>query len=300
MTTQYDVIVIGEGIAGLTAAGLLARPGCRVASFEAKVFGGLILNLSELDPVPQEVPTSGAEWASDLLEKNVARGVVRFEEAVASIVNAEPGWLVQGESTSITARHVIVASGARYKPLGIEREAEFEGRGLSHCADCDGPMLSGKAVVVVGGGDSALQEALIVSAYASTVHLAVRGDRLSANQRLQQAVAEASNVQVHFHCEVMGIEGDEGVTGIKVRGSSGGIASIACAGVFPFVGLLPNTEFLPAALERDSNGALVVDDRLETSMASVYAIGAVRSGGDGLLSGAVADASRVADAIAKA
>src|SRR5262245_23976412 len=152
----YDLIVIGEGISGLTCANEAARSGLKVATFEANLFGGLVINVNELDGYPPDRETSGADLASGLMEANAGLNIASVQEAVTAVTPANGGFRIGGH----TARQVVAASGARMKKLGVPGEAEFEGRGVSQCADCDGPMFQNEEVAVVGGGDSALQEAL--------------------------------------------------------------------------------------------------------------------------------------------
>jgi thioredoxin reductase (NADPH) len=299
MSNHFDVIVIGEGIAGLTAAGLLASRGVRVASFEGNMFGGLVLNLVHLEPAPIDAPSSGSEYAANLLSANMDSGVTRFEEGVKSLTARQSGYLAATDATSIEAPCVVVASGARWKLLGISGEAEFDGRGVSHCADCDGRLFSGQNVVVVGGGDSALQEALVLSAYCKKVHLFVRDSAFKAQRRFVDAVKDKANVETLFGTEVVSIEGERDVAAVTVRSvTTNETRRIACSGLFPFVGLVANTEYLPSTIQLDSEGRVVTDDKCATTLPRIWAIGAVRAGGDGLLSGAVKDAQIVADAIA--
>ncbi len=296
---SFDVVVIGEGIAGLTAAGLLAKGGRRVASFEANAFGGLVLSVNQLDPAPAGVSASGADYAAALLMGNLKAGVTRFEEPVQSVARGDAGLVVSGQANSVQAPHVIVASGARFNPLGVPGEQDFDGRGVSHCADCDGPMVQGGEVVVVGGGDSAMQEALVLADFASKVHLLVRGTELHGQRHLAEAVRARPNIELSLGTEVTAIEGEKVVKAVVARAlADGSTQTIACAGVFPYVGLTANTGFLAELIERDSQGRVKTGQNLATRTPGLWAIGAVRSGGDGLLSGAVADAATVAAAIA--
>jgi thioredoxin reductase (NADPH) len=299
MSDHFDVLVIGEGIAGLTAAGLLASHGLRIASFESNMFGGLVLNLTHLKPLPEGAPSSGAEYAANLLAANLDNGVSRFEEEVKSLTATGAGYLVSTGTSRIEAPRVIVASGARWKVLGVRGEAELEGRGVSHCADCDGRLFSGQRAVVAGGGDSALQEALVLADYCKTVHLVVRGSAFRAQPGFVDAVKARTNIEAVFGEEVVSIEGTSDVTAVTVRRIiTGETYSIACSGFFPFIGLVANTAYLPLTIQLDGEGRVVTNTKCATSLPGVWAIGAVRAGGDGLLSGAVTDAHVVFDTIA--
>ena len=243
MSNHFDVIVVGEGIAGLTAAGLLASRGVRVASFEGNMFGGLVLNLIHLEPAPPGAPSSGSEYAANLLSANMDSGVTRFEEGVKSLTASQSGYIAATDTTFIEAPRVVVASGARWKLLGISGEAKFDGRGISHCADCDGRLFSGQDVVVAGGGDSALQEAVVLSTYCKKVHLVVRDLKaFKAQQRFSiDALKERANVETLFGTEVVSIEGERDIAAVTVRSvTTNETYGISCTGLFPFVGLVAN------------------------------------------------------------
>lgn len=292
----FDAIIIGEGVSGLAAANALARSGLRTATFEAQLFGGLVLNVNELDPAPEGRTVGGAEYASELMQSNSELGVTSIPEAVTSITPGGELIKVATGSAAYEARSVVIASGASLKKLGVPGETEFEGRGVSQCADCDGPMFQNEEVVVVGSGDSALQEALVLAKYCSRVHLVCRGTRFRASRHFVERVGAEPRIATIWGARVEEILGSKTVEKVRIR-RDGVPEEIACAGVFVYVGLAPNTAFLPAAVARDDAGFVRTDDSLATSAPGLWAIGAVRSGFPGLLSDAIDDAKRVAAAI---
>ncbi len=178
-------------------------------------------------------------------------------------------------------------------------EAEFEHRGVSQCADCDGPMYKDEEVVVVGGGDSALQEALVLAHFCKKVHLVHRDAKFSARQALIDAVAAQPVIQPIWNSTVEAIEGAEMLNKVRVKSADGKTTDIAAVGFFAYVGLEPNIEFVPAEIKREANGRLVTDAALQTSMAGVFAAGVVRAGCGGMLADALADGEKAGAAAAK-
>ena len=294
---RYDLIVIGEGIAGLTCANRAATAGLRVATFEATLFGGLVINVNELDPVPEGRPHSGAELASELMQANAEAGVSSIQEPVTSIDAGGALKRITTASGTYEAPSVVIASGARVKRLGVPGEAEFEGRGVSQCADCDGPMYQNEDVIVVGGGDSALQESIVLAQYCKRVHLVHRGTRFRAKEHFQAQVKANDKISVIWNATVEEIAGSKMVEKARVKHRDGKAEELACAGVFAYIGLEPNSDFA-AALERDSEGFIKTNAQFEAGARDVYAIGAVRAGFGGTLTDAIAEAERVAQSIA--
>ena len=297
---QYDVIVIGQGYAGLTAAKLAAQRGFRVLNIEQNCMGGLIMNINELDPAPEGAEHVGADVASGLAMANMDSGIEMPTESVTSIAPEGEAWRVRFESgSSHTARHVIVASGAKLRKLGIPGEEEFFGQGVSECADCDGPMFRGMETVVVGGGDSALQEAAALAEHASKVTMIMRGSGPRARQSFRDRVAGNPKITQLFQTEVTAIAGTpgKGVERVQLRSADGKISSLQTGGVFIFIGLEPNTSFVPAEIERDETGALKAGTDCSTGAKGLWVIGAARSGFGGLLTDAHEDATRTVAAL---
>jgi thioredoxin reductase (NADPH) len=289
----YDVIVIGEGVSGLAAAGALAEAGLKVATMEAQLFGGLVINVNELEPVPAGHPASGAELAAELMQKNAERDVTSIQEAATALRDLGATKEVVTDSGTYTARRVIVASGARLKKLGVPGEAEFEGRGVSQCADCDGPMYQNEDAIVVGGGDSAFQEALVLARYCRRVFLIHHGDSFKAASHFVDQVKANGKITIMRKATVDAIAGDKMVERARVRHTDGRAEELPCAGVFAYIGLEPNTAFLPQDVNRDTAGFLRTNDSLETTLPGTFAVGAVRSGFGGTLMDAMNDARKV-------
>ncbi|WP_250518409.1 FAD-dependent oxidoreductase [Caballeronia sp. ATUFL_M1_KS5A] len=290
---DFDAIVIGQGYAGLMASKLAAERGLRVANIEQMFAGGLVMTVTELDPAPPGDEHSGPELTANLAMSNMDRGIESVNDTVESVSRRfDQSWIVKTGSGEYTASNVIVATGATLRKLGVKGEEEFVGRGVSTCADCDGPLYQDREVVVVGGGDSAYQEALALTMYASKVTIVIRGAAARARAEFVERAASEPKIVTLTHTAVTEIVGDaEGVTAIRVS-TEGSEATLDTAGVFVFVGLESSNAFLPDDIARDAEGAIVVDARGQTTLPGVWAIGAVRSGFGGLLTHAQADAER--------
>ena len=293
--SKFDVIVIGAGITGLTAAKCAAQSGLATANIEALLFGGLVININELDGEPHG---SGTELASNLMMEVSDLGVANIAETVTALAREGDLLSVATDAGQHRARAVIIASGAQLRRLGIPGEAEFEHKGVSQCADCDGPMYKDEDVVVVGGGDSALQEALVLANFCKRVHVVHRGTKFRARRHLVDAVTARNNIQPLWNTVAEEVLGTEMVTRVRVRNVlDGATTEIPCTGLFAYIGLEPRCEFAPPEIQRDANGGLMTDASLQTAMIGVYAAGAVRAGYGGLLTHAVAEGDAAARAL---
>ncbi len=295
MSSKFDLIVIGAGIAGLTAARCAAERGKSVCLLEAELMGGLVVNVGKLEGYPTVEDVSGIELAMTLAEQCMTLGVQITEEPVESLSVEGDDKIVKTAASEFRAPRVIVASGAKLKQLGVPGETELYGRGVSQCAFCDGAMFAGQEVVVVGGGDAALQEALHLAEHCSKITLVVRGNRLRARQSYITRAADDPKFAFRWNTVVEAVEGGDGVEGVMLRDTQNDTTeSFACTGVFVFVGVAPNTEYLPESVECDEAGGAVVSASLETSETGIYAVGAARSGYLGQVANAVGEGTAAA------
>lgn len=297
----FDVIVLGQGYAGLVTARKAAAQGLRVATVEAMFPGGLITSINELHPVPEGLAPCGPEMTADLSIDVMDSGVHTVSAVIDSVEAADGLWQVNADGEVLKGRHLVIATGARLRKLGIPGEAEFEGMGVSSCADCDGPLIQGKPAVIVGGGDAAFQEAVALAAYASTVRILMRGAQPRARAEFVEAVAAHPAIEVIANVRVSEILGASpgGVTAVRVVGDDSDVLDLPTSAIFAFAGLVPAAEYLPGTFARDDRGAVVVTDDRRAGQPRAWAIGAVRTGFGGLLSDADVDAEVVVAAIRK-
>lgn len=286
---EHDIIVIGAGVAGLTAARVAAEAGARVMLVERLGAGGQISTIDQIENFPGHSVIGGYELGPMLQDEAEAAGANMALAEVTGLTPVDGSWHVQIDAGDITARCVILACGSTRKPLGVPGEAALAGRGVSHCASCDGGFFRGKRVVVVGGGDSALDEALVLAPLVGEVVLVHRGDAFEATQGQEAVLRAQANVSTLFRTEVTAVEGDDtGMTGVMLR-SAGETQLLSAAGLFVYIGLAPNTGLVEGLVERDSDGRVMVSDRLETGAPGLFAAGDLRLGSRAMLDDAVAD-----------
>jgi thioredoxin reductase (NADPH) len=295
----WDVVVVGGGIGGLSAAWYCARRGLPTALLERQgLLGGQVATVNALDDWPSTSDVSGVELAAAMNEKLTNTAVEVSYEGVVEVKLAHDLLLVKTSERTFRTRRVIAAAGAALRPLDVPGGESFRGRGVSQCAHCDGHFFRGEDVVVVGGGDSALQEALVLAPLARSVTIVVRS-RLRAKRAYVERAASAANVKFVWDSEVDAVLGNGTVSGVRLRNvDTGKTAELACSGVFPFIGVEPNADFLPPSIRRDDHGRVITDERMRTAEPAIFAIGALRSGFSGELTGAAGEAAIAAAAVA--
>lgn len=288
-----DVLVIGGGVAGLTAVLQAAKLGWRCVAFTGfEPPGGLLAGVESIQDIP-DYPSgiAGYDLGPIMQEAAMDAGVVFLSERACLISRDTDGWVVHGEKTVVETRVVVLAMGMRLRSLNIPGETEFAGRGVSHCASCDAPLLRGHVAAVIGGGDAACQEALTIAKSATEVHLLVRGKSLRARRDWQLRVAQQTNIRLHLHTSVIAIRGDSaGVNAIEVQDGR----RLEVRGVFAYAGLEPCTDIVRELVSFDQHGRILVDQDMQTSQSGLMAAGSLRSGSNGQASQGIEDGRRVA------
>jgi thioredoxin reductase (NADPH) len=294
-----EIAVIGGGLAGLAAARHAARLGRLVTLFEMTgLYGGLVATVDHVDGVPVPGKFSGQDLAIHLLEDARKNGVRIIDTGIAILDADAHLTLTTHDGTTHQPDAVIIASGASLRRLGVPGEDAFTGRGVSRCATCDGGFFRNQDVVVAGGGDAAVSEALVLAKTSRRVIMVCRSP-LRAKREYADKLAARENVEFVWDSEISEVLGDNGVSGVRVRHvKSGASANIACAGLFPFIGGVPNSDFVPAAW-RTASGHVHTDAGFATRNARVFAVGAVRAGYGGNLVEAMAEGVGAAEAAAR-
>lgn len=280
MAETYDIVVIGGGAAGFTAGMYGARDRCSTLVIERMAPGGQVLNCEHIENYPGFPDGVAGYTLGPLLQQQAMQLGVQVQLTDVESVSLDGATvLLQTGNGTLQARVLIVASGSSFTALGVPGEAEFEGRGLSHCAPCDGAMFMGEPVAVIGGGDAALDEGLYLTQYASQVTVVHRREALRACQSLQERARANAKMVFRWNTVVRAVEGgDSGVQRLQLEDvKTGEVSVLEVTGVFPYLGLTPNTQFLPASVPLNAAGQIITDLRMRTTVPGVLAAGDVRA-----------------------
>lgn len=298
-TREFDVAIIGQGPAGMTAALYAARAGLTTASFERMGPGGQMVDTEQLDNYPGFAEGVQAFDLAFAMSAQAARfGAVSLNEEVTELdLQANPKRIVTALGNEYRVRAVIIATGAEPRPLGVAREQELAGRGVSYCATCDGGFFRGKEVAVVGGGNTAAGDAIYLSRICSRVHLIHRRDALRADAVYTKPLAELPNVTMHWNSTVETLHDEAGVlTGLTLRDTqTGELSRIDSSALFVAVGTKPKTALVEdSGIELDKAGYIVADETGKTSIPGVFVAGDARTKALRQVSTAVGDGANAA------
>lgn len=275
---MYDIIIIGGGPAGLTAALYARRADKKVLVIEKETFGGQITFSPKVENIPGFLELSGNEFAEKLVEQVISQGADFESCEVLKIIDGNVKTVVT-DSGNFEGKAVIIATGAKHRTLGLPNEEELIGEGISFCAVCDGAFYRNKTVAVVGGGNSALQEAILLSDLAKKVYVIQNLDFLTGEQKLQEQLRSKENTEIICGTVLEKYKSENGeITGIIVKKQSDGTESeIAVDGVFLAVGLVPQNEYFKDVIELDSYGYAVSDETCKTKSNGIFTAGDCRT-----------------------
>ncbi|MBC8440184.1 MAG: thioredoxin-disulfide reductase [Deltaproteobacteria bacterium] len=289
---DYDLVIIGAGPAGLTAGMYAARARMNVLLLEKTVPGGQILVTDWIENYPGfPEGISGFDLAEKMKTQAEAMGLKIETAEVHSLNLSKELKEIVLKDRSITTKSLILASGASPKNLGIG-EDKFMGKGVSFCATCDAPFFKDKTVVAIGGGDTAVQEAIFLTKFAKKVYLIHRRDELRAAKILQERAFKNNKLEIIWDSVATGLDGFFGLESVKVKNvKTHEEKTLKADGCFIWVGILPNTSFLNDTIETDEFGFILTDKKMQTSVPGVYAVGDVRDTPLRQISTAVGDAA---------
>lgn len=275
---EPEILIIGAGPAGLTAGIYSSRNGHSTLILEREITGGQMSKTGFIENYPGfSQPVNGFDLIQQM-EIQASRFGARIEQGEAmALRNPSQEFEVETTLGAYRPKAVIIATGTQPRSLGLENETQFVGKGISYCAICDGPLFKDKEVAVVGGGDSALEEAEFLSRFCSRVHLIHRRDEFRAAKLVQQRVQNNPRITPHLSQVIVGIIGKQSLEGLELKDlKSNTLKTLPVAGLFVYVGLVPNTGWCQGIIQLDENGFVITDEKLQTSLPGVFAAGDVR------------------------
>ncbi|CAI2575838.1 thioredoxin reductase TrxB [Apilactobacillus kunkeei EFB6] len=275
---KYDVIIIGAGPGGMTSALYASRANLSVMMIDRGIYGGQMNNTAEIENYPGFKSILGPDLAKEMYESSTNFGAKYEYGTVESIEDKGDSKIIKTDQGSYEAGAVIIGTGSQYRKLGVPGEDEYGGRGVSYCAVCDGAFFKNREVVVVGGGDSAISEALYLAGLASKVTVIHRRDQLRAQKVIQDRAFANDKIEFVWDTNVTEVVGDNmKVTGVKtINNKTNEEGEIAASGVFIYVGNNPMTEPFSNLNITDEKGWIKTNERMETSVKGIFAIGDVR------------------------
>lgn len=278
MGKVYDTIIVGGGPAGCAAAIYAGRAMLSALRIEMGFPGGQVLNTSEVDNYPGIPERSGMDLANDLYEHSARYGLEEKMEQVLQIRDPEAEVkTIVTDMGEYTAKSVIVCSGAHHRVLGVPGEAAYTGRGVSYCATCDGNFYRNKDCLVIGGGDTAVADALYLSKICRKVYLAVRRGELRAAGITAQAALNTENLTILWHTELKEVMGEKKVTSVRlIQNQTKEESVMPIDGVFVAVGISPTNELLAGIVKTDEAGFVYTDEDMQTSVPGIFAAGDIR------------------------
>lgn len=275
---DFDVVILGGGPAGLSAGIYASRGAVSTALIDISMMGGQPSNYLELENYPGFPIVGGYDLMEKFEEHADKFGVQKFpmQEIESVDLKSEPK-IIKTKEAEFRAKSVILACGAQPMKLGVSGEKEFVGRGVSYCAVCDGAFYKGKVVAVVGGGNAAVEEAMYLTKFADKVYVIHRRDELRADKIVQERAFKNEKIEFIWDSVVKEIKGDDLVhTAVLENVKNGEISNLPVNGVFPYIGMVPNVEYISGQIEQDAGGFIITDETMKTSVEGVFAVGDIR------------------------
>jgi thioredoxin reductase (NADPH) len=296
MAGEYDIIIIGGGAAGFTAGLYAARDRCRALLLERFSAGGQVLNCPHIENYPGFPDGVAGYSLGPLLQQQATNLGLEMKLAEVHSIGLDGGMKVlQTDDGEVRARALVIAAGSSFSKLNIPGEEELIGKGVSHCASCDGAFFTDQPVVVIGGGDAALDEGLHLTEYVSSVTVVHRGEELSACRLLRERAQANEKLTFRFNTVVTTIEGSDEVQRVQLADvKTGERVQLDVTGAFIFIGLTPNTQFLNGLVPLNEKGQIVTDLSMRTSVPGIFAAGDVRAESSRQLVSAAGDGATAA------
>lgn len=295
MKNGYDIAVVGSGPAGLTAALYARRAGKTVIVIEKENFGGQITFSPKLENYPTAMEISGSEFAEKLMAQAEAHGAVLEMDNISAIERTAQGFSLRGEYGSYEAKSVILATGSKHRTLGIAKEAELTGYGVCYCAVCDGAFFRGQDVAIIGGGNTALQDAVFLSELCKSVTIVQNLPMLTGDLVLQEKIKALDNVTVICNAVVDSLLGDKKLTGVRILCDAEQTPKeLAVTGMFVAIGQQPENEAFAAFSKLDDYGYIIADETCKTDTDGIFVAGDCRTKGIRQVVTATADGASAA------
>ena len=275
---EFDTVILGGGPAGLSAGIYAARATGNIAIVDVSMFGGQPSNYLELENYPAFPIVGGYDLMEKMEEHADKFGVNKFPmEEIQKIDLISTPKIIETLTHTFKAKSVIIATGAQPKKLGVKGEKEFLGRGVSYCAICDGAFYRDKTVAVVGGGNAALEEAMYLTKFATKVYVIHRRNEFRADKIVQNLAFKNEKLECVYDTVVNEINGEDTVKSLVIENvKTNETSTLNVDAIFPYIGFLPNTDLINGQVEQDSNGFIITDETMKTSIDGVFAAGDVR------------------------
>ncbi len=275
---EFDVVILGGGPAGFSAGIYTARGNVSTAILDVSMLGGQPSNYLELENYPAFMKIGGFDLMEKFEEHADMFGVQKFPmQEIESVDLVSSPKIIMTKEAEFRAKSVIIATGAKPMKLGVKGEEEFIGRGVSYCAVCDGAFYKDKVVAVVGGGNSAVEEAIYLTKFASKVYIIHRRDELRADKIIQDRATKNEKIEFVLNSVVCEIQGQDLVNNLILKNTkTDEMFNLAVDGVFPYIGITPNVENISGQITQDKAGFIITDETMKTSIDGVFAIGDVR------------------------